>query len=342
MPTSNTPADQRPRILSGMQPTSDSLHLGNYLGALVNWVGLQEEFDAYYFVADLHALTVPTDPADITRRSRVTAAQYIAAGVDPERSAIFCQSHVREHTELMWILACQTAFGEANRMTQFKDKTAKGGNANVGLFTYPILMAADILIYDAARVPVGDDQRQHLEITRDLALRFNARFGDTLVVPEPHIIKESARIMDLQDPTGKMSKSASSDKGLISLLDEPKRIAKKIRSAVTDTEGEVRYDPDHKAGVSNLLSIHSALSGTTIADLESQFAGRGYGDLKKEVADVVVTAVEPYQTRMAELMDDPAELDRILAKGAARAGEVASATRDRVFDSVGLLPAARG
>lgn len=336
-----SPAPDRPRILSGMQPTSDSLHLGNYLGALVNWVGLQEDFDAYYFVADLHALTVPTDPADVTRRSRVTAAQYIAGGVDPERSAIFCQSHVREHTELMWVLSCQTAFGEASRMTQFKDKTAKGLGANVGLFTYPILMAADILVYDAARVPVGEDQRQHLEITRDLAERFNARFGDTLVVPEPHILKESARIMDLQEPTAKMSKSSSTDKGLISLLDDPKRIAKKIRSAVTDTEGEVRYDVESKPGVSNLLSIHSALSGTAVADLESSFAGRGYGDLKQEVADVVVAAVEPYQRRMEELMADPGELDRILAKGAARASEVAAATRDRVYDRVGLL-AARG
>ena len=280
---------------------------------------------------------MPTDPADVTRRSRVTAAQYIAGGVDPERSAIFCQSHVREHTELMWVLSCQTAFGEASRMTQFKDKTAKGHNANVGLFTYPILMAADILIYDAARVPVGDDQRQHLEITRDLAERFNARFGDTLVVPEPHILKESARIMDLQEPTAKMSKSSSTDKGLISLLDEPKRIAKKIRSAVTDTEGEVRYDVESKPGVSNLLSIHSALSGTAVADLESSFAGRGYGDLKQEVADVVVAAVEPYQRRMDELMADPGELDRILAKGAARASEVAAATRDRVYERVGLL-----
>ncbi|MEN3121491.1 MULTISPECIES: tryptophan--tRNA ligase [Janibacter] len=329
----------RQRILSGMQPTSDSLHLGNYLGALVNWVGLQEDFDAYYFVADLHALTVPTDPADITRRSRVTAAQYIAGGVDPERSAIFCQSHVREHTELMWVLACQTSFGEASRMTQFKDKTAKGMGANVGLFTYPILMAADILVYDAARVPVGDDQRQHLEITRDLAERFNARFGETLVVPEPHILKETARIMDLQEPSAKMSKSTSSDKGLISLLDDPRRIAKKIRSAVTDTDGEIRFDVEAKPGVSNLLSIHSALSGRSVADVEAGFAGRGYGDLKQEVADVVVAALEPYQQRMAELMDDPAELDNILAKGAARAREVAAATRDRVYDRVGLLAA---
>lgn len=334
-------APDQPRILSGMQPTSDSLHLGNYLGALVNWVGLQEDFDAYYFVADLHALTVPTDPETITRRSRVTAAQFIAGGVDPERSAVFCQSHVREHTELMWVLACQMGFGEASRMTQFKDKTAKGQSSNVGLFAYPVLMAADILIYDAARVPVGDDQRQHLEITRDLAERFNTRFGETLVVPEPHIITESARIMDLQDPTGKMSKTISSDKGLISMLDEPARIAKKIRSAVTDADGEVRYDPETKAGVANLLSIHSALSGRSIADLEGEFAGRGYGDLKKEVAEVVVTAVEPFQQRMAELMDDPAELDRILAKGAARAAEVAAATLGRVYERVGLLPAGR-
>ena len=341
MPPMTSTAPDQPRILSGMQPTSDSLHLGNYLGALVNWVGLQEDFDAYYFVADLHALTVPTDPETITRRSRVTAAQFIAGGVDPERSALFCQSHVREHTELMWVLACQMGFGEASRMTQFKDKTAKGQSSNVGLFAYPVLMAADILIYDAARVPVGDDQRQHLEITRDLAERFNARFGETLVVPEPHIIKESARIMDLQDPTAKMSKSTSSDKGLISMLDEPARIAKKIRSAVTDADGEVRYDPETKAGVANLLSIHAALSGRSVADLEGEFDGRGYGDLKKEVAEVVVSAVEPYQQRMAELMDDPAELDRILAKGAARAAEVAAATLGRVYERVGLLPAER-
>ncbi|QNF93447.1 tryptophan--tRNA ligase [Janibacter sp. YB324] len=333
-----SPAPDRPRILSGMQPTSDSLHLGNYLGALVNWVGLQEDFDAYYFVADLHSLTVPTDPEVITRRTRVTAAQYIAAGVDPERSAIFCQSHVREHTELMWVLACQTAFGEASRMTQFKDKTAKGHNANVGLFTYPILMAADILVYDAARVPVGDDQRQHLEITRDLAERFNARYGETLVVPDPHILKESARIMDLTEPTSKMSGSSSPDKGLIFLSDEPRRIEKKIKSAVTDTEGEVRFDPETKPGVSNLLVIHSALSGTPVDELEQRFAGQGYGALKGEVAEVVVEAVSPFRARMDELMGDPAELDNILAKGAARAAEVAAATRDRVYERVGLLP----
>ena len=337
-------ADQRsaaPRILSGMQPTSDSLHLGNYLGALVNWVTLQDEFDAYYFVADLHALTVPTDPEVLRRRTRVTAAQFIAGGVDPERSAVFCQSHVTEHAELGWIMNCLTAFGEASRMTQFKDKTVKGQNANVGLFTYPMLMAADILMYDAAYVPVGEDQRQHLEITRDLAERFNTRYAaDTLVVPEPYILRGSAKIQDLQDPSAKMSKTGSSAKGLIDLMEDPAKIAKNIRSAVTDTDGEVRYDPETKAGVSNLLVIHSTLSGTSISELEASFAGKGYGDLKKEVADVVVGAIEPFQTRMAELLADPAELDRILADGADRARTVARATMQRVRHAVGLLPAA--
>jgi tryptophanyl-tRNA synthetase len=330
-----------PRILSGMQPTSDSLHLGNYLGALVNWVGLQDGFDAYYFVADLHALTVPTEPEVLRRRTRITAAQYIAAGVDPQRSAVFCQSHVPEHAELGWVMNCLTAFGEASRMTQFKDKTTKGQNANVGLFTYPMLMAADILMYDADRVPVGEDQRQHLEITRDLAERFNTRFGDTLVVPEPHILKESAKIMDLQEPTSKMSKTGSSDKGLIWLMDDPARTAKKIRSAVTDTEAQVRYDVEHKPGISNLMVIHSVLSGESLAAIESRFEGSGYGDFKKEVADVVVEAVTPFRSRMTELLDDTAELDRILAAGADRAGEVAVATMARVRDRVGLIPSVR-
>ena len=330
-----------PRILSGMQPTSDSLHLGNYLGALVNWVKLQDDYDAYYFVADLHALTVPTDPAVLRKRTRETAAQFIAGGVDPERSAVFCQSHVTEHAELGWVMNCLTADGEARRMTQFKDKTAKGQNANVGLLTYPMLMAADILMYDAAFVPVGEDQRQHLEITRDLAGRFNTRFGEALVVPEPYIVKGSAKIQDLQDPTAKMSKTGSSPKGLIDLMQDPAKIAKNIRSAVTDTEAEIRYDLENKPGVSNLLVIHSTLSGTSLEDLEASFAGRGYGDLKKEVADVVVAAIEPFQARMAELLDDPAELDRILASGSARAREVARATMARVRDHVGLLPAAR-
>ena len=325
-----------------MQPTSDSLHLGNYLVALVNWVKLQDEFDAYYFVADLHALTVPTDPDVLRDRTRMTAAQFLAGGVDPERSAVFCQSHVTEHAELGWVMNCLTGFGEASRMTQFKDKTAKGQNANVGLFTYPMLMAADILMYDAAFVPVGEDQRQHLEITRDLAERFNTRFGEGgLVVPEPYIVKGAAKIQDLQDPTSKMSKTGSSPKGLIDLMQDPAKIAKNIRSAVTDTEAEIRYDLETKPGVSNLLAIHSILSGTPVEQLEALFAGRGYGDLKKEVADVVVAAVEPFQARMRNLLDDPAELDRILASGAERARVVAEATMARVRERVGLLPAAR-
>ncbi len=340
---SATPPPQAglPRILSGMQPTSDSLHLGNYIGALVNWVGLQDGFDAYYFVADLHALTVPTEPEVLRHRTRVTAAQFIAGGVDPKRSAVFCQSHISEHAELGWVMNCLTGFGEASRMTQFKDKITKGQNANVGLFAYPMLMAADILMYDADRVPVGEDQRQHLEITRDLAERFNTRFGKALVVPEPHILKESAKIMDLQDPTAKMSKTGSGDRGLIWLMDEPSKLAKKIRSAVTDTEAEVRYDVDSKPGVSNLLVIHSVLSGTQIADLERRVAGSGYGDFKKEVAEVVVEAVTPFRERMTELLDDPAELDRILADGADQARQVAQATMERVRDRVGLLPTVR-
>jgi tryptophanyl-tRNA synthetase len=337
MPASPSPV-VLPRILSGMQPTSDSLHLGNYLGALVNWVALQDEFDAYYFVADLHALTVPTEPAVLRQRTRVTAAQFLAAGVDPKRSAVFCQSHLTEHAELGWVMNCLTGFGEASRMTQFKDKTAKGQNSNVGLFAYPMLMAADILMYDAAFVPVGEDQRQHLEITRDLAERFNTRFGETLVVPEPHIVKGSAKIMDLQDPTSKMSKTTSSPKGLIDLMQDPVKIAKNIRSAVTDTGNEVRYDVAEKPGVSNLLVIHSVLSGARIEELERQFQGVGYGDFKKQVADVVVERLTPFQATMAELLDDPAELDRILAGGAERAREVAQATMGRVRERVGLLP----
>ena len=332
------PARTRPRSLSGMQPTSDSLHIGNFIGALVNWIDLQDTYDAFYFIADLHALTVATDPAVLRRRTRVTAAQYIAAGVDPERSAVFCQSHLPQHAELGWVMNCLTAFGEASRMTQFKDKTAKGQQGNVGLFTYPMLMAADILIYDADKVPVGEDQRQHLEITRDLALRFNQRFGATLVVPEPHILKETAKIMELTDPTSKMSGTNSPDAGLVLLSDDPKRIVKKIKSAVTDAEREIRYDPDTKPGVSNLLTIQSALTGVPIGTLEQEYAGKGYGDLKGQVAEATVAALEPFQKRMTELLDDPAELDRILASGAERAGAVSAATIARVKDRLGLLP----
>ena len=331
----------RPRILSGMQPTSDSLHLGNYLGALVNWVALQDDYDALYMVADLHALTVAPDPALLRERTRRTAAQYLAAGVDPVRSVLFVQSHVPEHSELAWVLSCHTGFGEASRMTQFKDKTARRGaeGANVGLFTYPILQAADILLYDAQLVPIGEDQRQHVEITRDLAQRLNARFGEMFVVPDAHIVRSTAKIFDLQDPTAKMSKSASSPNGLIELLDEPSVVAKRIRSAVTDTEREIRFDPATKPGISNLLTIHSALSGRTIAQLEQDFAGKGYGDLKKELADVVVEALTPVRERVLGYLDSPELLDDVLADGAERARGIARETLARVYDRVGLLPA---
>ncbi|MFV0462193.1 MAG: tryptophan--tRNA ligase [Nostocoides sp.] len=331
-------ASSLPRILSGIQPTSDSLHIGNYIGALANWVTLQDDdFDAYYFVANLHALTVPTDPQVLLHRTRVTAAQFVAAGVDPARSAVFLQSDVVQHPELAWVMMCLTSYGEASRMTQFKDKIAKGQNANVGLFAYPMLMAADILMYDAAYVPVGEDQRQHLEITRDLAMRFNQRFGEGgLVVPDPYILKESARIMDLTDPTMKMSSTNSPDKGIILITDADAAIKKKIMSAVTDTEAEVRYDPENKPGVSNLLVIHSALSGTRIEELEQTFAGSGYGVLKKEVAEVVITSIGPFRARLSELLSDPAELDWLLADGAARAGQVAERTIARVRSRIGI------
>jgi tryptophanyl-tRNA synthetase len=331
---------ERPRILSGMQPTSDSLHLGNYLGALVNWVALQDSYDALYMVADLHALTVAPDPALLRERTRRTAAQYLAAGVDPDRSVLFVQSHVAEHAQLAWVLSCHTAFGEAARMTQFKDKTARQGteSANVGLFTYPILQASDILLYDAALVPIGEDQRQHLEITRDIAQRVNSRFGHTFVVPEAHIVRGTAKIFDLQDPTAKMSKSASSTAGLIELLDPPAVISRRIRSAVTDAEREIRYDPEAKPGIANLLTIHSALSGRSIPELEEAYAGRGYGDLKADLAELVVGVVTPFQAKVHEYLQTPGLLDDVLSRGAERAGEIARATMGRAYDRVGLLP----
>ncbi|WP_299037251.1 tryptophan--tRNA ligase [uncultured Pseudokineococcus sp.] len=337
-------AGSRPRILSGMQPTSDSLHLGNLLGALRQWVSLQDTHDALYCVVDLHALTVQVDPAVLRQRTRRTAAQYLAAGVDPERASLFVQSHVPEHAQLAWVLSCLTGFGEASRMTQFKDKSQRAGadTANVGLFTYPVLMAADILLYDTDQVPVGDDQRQHLELARDLAGRFNSRFGRTFVLPQAYIPPQTARIADLQDPTSKMSKSAASTAGLIDLLDEPRVVAKKIRSAVTDTGREVVYDPATKPGVSNLLAIHSALSGTAVAELEARFAGSGYGDLKKEVADVVVEVLTPLRARTLELLDDTAQLDAVLATGAERARSIAGEVLARAHDRLGLLPPATG
>jgi tryptophanyl-tRNA synthetase len=336
-----TPAP-RPRIFSGMQPTSDSLHLGNYLGALTQWVALQDDYDALYCVVDLHALTVGSEPAVLRERTRGTAAQYLAAGVDPARSILFVQSHVAEHAELAWVLSCQTGFGEAGRMTQFKDKSARHGadGTSVGLFTYPVLMAADILLYDTVLVPVGEDQRQHLELSRNLAQRLNTRFGvGTAVVPEPHIVTATAKIYDLQDPAAKMSKSAASPNGIIELLDEPKVIAKRIRSAVTDLGREVRYDPAGKPGVSNLLTIFAALSGRSVGSVQDDYAGRGYGELKQDLADVVIDVLVPFQQRYAGYLAEPDKLDQVLADGAERARAIARVTLDRIYDRVGLLPA---
>ena len=323
-----------------MQPTSDSLHLGNYLGALTQWVALQEEYDALYCVVDLHALTVSPDPTVLRERTRRTAAQYLAAGVDPARSILFVQSHVPEHAELAWLLSCQTGFGEAGRMTQFKDKSSKQGaeGTTVGLFTYPVLMAADILLYDTALVPVGEDQRQHLELTRDLAQRLNARLGaGTAVVPDPYIVKATAKIYDLQDPTAKMSKSSESPNGLIELLDDPKVVAKRIRSAVTDAEREIRYDPTGKPGIANLLTIYSALTGRTVESLEQDYAGKGYGDLKVDLAGVVVDVLAPFRERVNGYLSAPETLDDVLADGADRAREIAGPTLERFYERTGLL-----
>ena len=330
----------RPRVLSGIQPTADSFHLGNYLGALRSWVAMQETHDAFYCVVDLHAITAGHDPAKLRQRTRVSAAQLLAAGLDPDRCTLFVQSHVPEHPQLAWVLGCLTGFGEASRMTQFKDKSAQHGaeRASVGLFTYPILQAADILLYQADAVPVGEDQRQHLELTRDLAQRFNNRFGQTFTLPAAYIVRETAKIWDLQEPGAKMSKSASTPNGIIELLEEPARIAKKIRSAVTDTEREIRYDPDQKPGVSNLLTIYSALSGRSIDELCSAYEGKGYGDLKKDLAEVVVEAVRPIQERTRAYLDDPAQLDKLLAIGAEKARAVAAETLATAYDRVGFLP----
>ncbi|WJK40798.1 tryptophan--tRNA ligase [Solwaraspora sp. WMMA2056] len=329
----------RPRVLSGIQPTADSFHLGNYLGAVRNWVAMQDSHDAFYCVVDLHAITAGHDPAVLRQRTRVAAAQLLAAGLDPDRCTLFVQSQVPQHAQLGWVLSCITGFGEANRMTQFKDKSVKQGaeRSSVGLFTYPILQAADILLYQADAVPVGEDQRQHLELTRDLAQRFNTRFGATLTVPAPYIVKETAKILDLQDPHAKMSKSASSPAGIIDLLEDPARSAKKIRSAVTDTGREILYDPENKPGISNLLTIYAALTGRALDELTAAYEGRGYGDLKKDLAEVVVEFVAPIQQRTRSYLDDPAQLDKLLAVGAEKARAVAAGTLATVYDRVGFL-----
>ncbi len=332
-----------PRLYSGMQPSADSLHLGNYVGALLQWKELQSTHDAFFSVVDLHAITVAQDPQELREKTRRTAAQYIAAGIDPSASTLYVQSHVPAHAELAWVLSTITGFGEASRMTQFKDKSAKQGaeGTSVGLFTYPILMAADILLYDAEVVPVGDDQRQHVELTRDLAERFNSRFGETFVVPRAMILKESARIYDLQNPSSKMSKSADSGSGIVWLLDEPAVTRKKIMRAVTDTDGVVSLDREGKPGISNLLTIFSALSGRSIESIELEYEGKGYGDFKKGLAEVVVETFAPVRERALELLADPAELDRILAVNAQRAEEVAEVTLAKAYERVGLLRRAR-
>ena len=338
--TTSGPMRTRPRVLSGIQPTADSFTLGNYLGAVRNWVAMQDEYDAYYMVVDLHAITVEQDPATLRRRTRVAVAQLLAAGLEPDRCALFVQSHVPEHAQLAWVMSCLTGFGEASRMTQFKDKSAKQGTgaASVGLFTYPVLQVADILLYQANYVPVGEDQRQHLELSRDLAQRFNSRYGKTFTVPEPYIVKDTAKIMDLQDPTAKMSKSAESPNGLIELLADPKVNAKKIKSAVTDTEREIRFDEQNKPGVSNLLRIYAALGGRSVPELEQAYEGKGYGDLKKDLADLVTETFTPFKERTEQILADAGKLDAILAEGAEKARSVATVTLAETYDRIGFVP----
>jgi tryptophanyl-tRNA synthetase len=328
------------RVLSGIQPTAESLHLGNYLGAVKQWVELQSGNDAFYCIVDLHALTVETEPATLRRRTLAAAAQLIALGLDPQKCTLFIQSHLSEHNQLGWIFECITGFGEASRMTQFKDKSAKSGSDRtvVGLFTYPMLQAADILLYQANSVPVGEDQRQHIELTRDLAQRFNAKYGEVFTIPEAHIIKTSAKINDLQDPNAKMSKSAASNSGVIDILDSAEINTKKIKSAVTDTGKEIKFDEKNKPGISNLLTIHSTLSGKSIANIEAEFAGKGYGDFKSAVAEVVTEFFRPVKTRTEELLEDERGLSAILEEGSAKAREVAAKTLKNAYDALGLVP----
>ena len=327
------------RVLSGIQPTADSFHLVNYLGAVKQWVDLQSDHDAFYCVVDLHALTVETDPEVLRKRTLLAAAQLIALGLDPDKCTLFIQSHVPEHNQLGWVLECMTGFGEANRMTQFKDKSQKSGadRTVVGLFTYPILQAADIMLYQANRVPVGEDQRQHIELTRDLGQRFNSRYGQTFTIPEAHIIKSAEKINDLQDPNAKMSKSSGSAAGVLELMDTPESNAKKIKSAATDAGREVKFDEKEKPGISNLLPIHSAFSGKAIKEIENEFAGKGYGDFKLQVAEVVVEALNPIRIKTQELMDDKGELIKILKSGAEKANQVAGKTLSDVYTALGLI-----
>jgi|UniRef100_UPI00404AD64C tryptophanyl-tRNA synthetase len=327
------------RVLSGIQPTSDSFHLGNYLGAVKQWVELQDGHDAFYCIVDLHALTVETEPALLRKRTLTAAAQLLALGISPDKATLFVQSQVHQHNQLGWIMECITGFGEASRMTQFKDKSSKTGtdSTRVGLFTYPMLMAADILLYQADLVPVGEDQRQHIELTRDIAERFNSRYGQNFTIPNGFILKQGAKIYDLHEPTAKMSKSADSVSGLIEIMDAPEVNAKKIKSATTDAGREVNFDQESKPGISNLLTIHSALSGKSIAQLESDFAGKGYGDFKSEVAEVVVEYLRPIRAQALELLEDEAHLINILHQGSDKATVVAAATMTATYEKLGVV-----
>jgi tryptophanyl-tRNA synthetase len=327
------------RVLSGIQPTSSSFHLGNYLGALKQWVELQNGHDAFYCIVDLHALTIETDPALLRQRTLASAAQLLALGISPDKSTLFVQSQVHQHNQLGWIMECMTGFGEASRMTQFKDKSSKAGSdsARVGLFTYPMLQAADILLYQADFVPVGEDQRQHIELTRDLAGRFNSRYGQTFQLPEAYILKSAAKINDIQDPTSKMSKSSGAVAGVIEIMDTPEANLKKIKSAITDAGREIKYDAVEKPGISNLLTIHSALSGMTIEELENEFAGKGYGDFKAVVADVVVEYLRPIRATALELLEDEAHLLTILHQGSEKARTVAEKTIETTYKNLGVV-----
>jgi tryptophanyl-tRNA synthetase len=329
----------KPRVLSGIQPTNGSFHLGNYLGAVKQWVELQESHDAFYCVVDLHALTSSPDPQELHKNTLTSIAQLLALGVDPAHCTLFVQSHVPQHNQLGWVMECLTGFGEASRMTQFKDKSQKVGNERigVGVFTYPMLMAADILLYQAHQVPVGEDQRQHIELTRDLATRFNSQYGETFRLPEGYILKEGAKIYDLQDPTSKMSKSADSLNGLIELLDTPEANTKKIKSAVTDTGREVTFNASEKPGISNLLTIFATLSGRSVAEIENEFVGKGYGDFKGAVAEVVVEYLRPVRAKTFELLDDQSHLNQILKEGALKAEAVAAKTMSDVYERIGLV-----
>jgi len=329
--------DDKKTILSGIQP-SGALTLGSYLGALKNWAALSEIYDCYYTIVDMHAITVRQDPAELRRTTLAQLAQYIACGIDPAMNTLFIQSHVPAHAELSWVLSCYTMFGELSRMTQFKDKSAKNTeNINAGLFTYPALMAADILLYQADLVPVGSDQKQHIELTRDIAIRFNGIYGDVFKLPEPYIPKIGARIMDLQTPVNKMSKSDITDGGCVLLLDKPEDVLRAFKRAVTDSETSVRYDVAGKPGISNLIQIYSACTGKSFAEIETEFSGQGYGVFKQRVGEAVVETIRPIREEALRLLADKAYLTNIYTQGAEKASHTANKTLRKVYKKIGFI-----